>query len=58
MLEKSCEKNEFCVNTEGSYSCFDCDRSCDGCYGDGPDMCDSCALGYTLIDKLCIGTHT
>jgi len=32
-----------------------CDKSCDGCYGDGPDMCEKCAAGYILIDKLCIG---
>jgi protein disulfide-isomerase len=24
----ACRTNEFCVNTEGSYSCLECDRAC------------------------------
>ncbi|XP_075223784.1 cysteine rich with EGF like domains [Lycorma delicatula] len=50
-----CAKNQFCVNNEGSYTCLSCDKACSGCQGDGPDMCDKCADGFTLIDGLCIG---
>lgn len=49
-----CKQNEFCVNNEGSFTCVACDKSCNGCSGDGPDMCDKCADGYFLMDKLCI----
>lgn len=48
-----CKNAEFCVNTEGSFSCLKCDPSCDGCHGDGPDMCVKCALGFFLKDGLC-----
>lgn len=48
-----CQDNQFCVNNEGSYKCLDCDKSCAGCTGDGPDMCRECAVGYTLIDNMC-----
>lgn len=52
----ACPKtNEFCVNKEGSYSCLACDKSCDGCDGDGPDMCEKCADGYELRDGMCAG---
>ncbi|XP_046671643.1 cysteine-rich with EGF-like domain protein 2 [Homalodisca vitripennis] len=49
-----CKRNEFCVNNEGSYSCFVCDPSCDTCTGDGPDMCEKCAPGFVLKDNLCV----
>ena len=34
-----------------------CDKSCDGCNGDGPDMCDKCAEGYLYNEEkgMCIG---
>lgn len=48
-----CSKNEFCVNNDGSYSCLKCDQSCQGCHGDGPDMCVKCAAGHHLKDGLC-----
>lgn len=41
-----CGQNTFCVNTEGAYFCYECDRACNGCHGDGPDMCLKCAKGY------------
>lgn len=50
---KICGENTFCVNTEGSYFCYKCDRSCDGCHGDGPDMCLRCAKGFTLENGHC-----
>lgn len=49
-----CKLGTFCVNTIGSYRCVECDRSCYGCTGDGPDMCVKCAEGYVLQDGLCI----
>lgn len=45
---KICGPNTFCVNTEGSHFCYECDRACDGCHGDGPDMCLRCGPGYKL----------
>ncbi|XP_055906384.1 cysteine-rich with EGF-like domain protein 2-A [Eupeodes corollae] len=48
-----CTAKQFCVNNDGSYSCLECDRSCQGCDGDGPDMCKACAEGYTLIEGKC-----
>ncbi|KAH8333912.1 cysteine-rich with EGF-like domain protein 2 isoform X1 [Drosophila kikkawai] len=49
----SCRPQQFCVNNEGSFSCLECDRSCDGCEGDGPDMCKKCAEGYKLKEGKC-----
>lgn len=49
-----CGKNTFCVNNEGSYKCVECDYACNGCTGDGPDMCEHCAEGYVLKDKVCV----
>ncbi|CRL03643.1 CLUMA_CG016174, isoform A [Clunio marinus] len=46
-------ENQFCVNSEGSYQCLECDKSCNGCDGDGPDMCVKCADGYELRDGMC-----
>lgn len=55
-FEKSpCGRSQFCVNTEGSFKCLDCDRACSGCSGDGPDMCDECSTGYSLVDNVCMG---
>lgn len=51
---KICGENTFCVNTEGSYFCYECDRACDGCHGDGPDMCLRCAKGYKLDNGNCV----
>ncbi|XP_023221794.1 cysteine-rich with EGF-like domain protein 2 [Centruroides sculpturatus] len=49
-----CTGNTFCVNTYGTYRCLACDKSCEGCTGDGPDVCIKCANKYTLEDGLCI----
>ena len=51
---KICQKNEFCVNNEGSYACHKCDKSCASCSGDGPDSCLECAPGYTLSNNVCV----
>ncbi|KAF7287748.1 hypothetical protein GWI33_003383 [Rhynchophorus ferrugineus] len=53
--EKSpCKQSEFCVNTEGSFKCLDCHRSCLNCAGDGPDECIECAEGYKKKDNMCV----
>lgn len=49
-----CNNHQFCVNNDGSYSCLECDKACETCYGDGPDMCDKCAKGYYLKDNVCV----
>ncbi|KAJ8679280.1 hypothetical protein QAD02_015067 [Eretmocerus hayati] len=54
--DDSCPKNHFCVNNEGNFSCLACDRACDGCSGDGPDMCDKCAEGFNKKGNLCVNT--
>lgn len=48
-----CRPSQFCINSDGSYKCLECDRSCEGCTGDGPDMCIRCAAGYILKDNMC-----
>ncbi|KAG7196483.1 hypothetical protein KM043_000032 [Ampulex compressa] len=35
---------------------IDCDKACDGCTGDGPDMCLKCADGYHKQNNLCINS--
>ncbi|XP_026323426.1 cysteine-rich with EGF-like domain protein 2 isoform X2 [Hyposmocoma kahamanoa] len=51
---KRCKKGEFCLNSLGSYKCVDCDKSCDGCHGDGPDMCTKCAKEFSLKGEFCV----
>jgi len=53
-ISKPCTKNKFCVNTEGTFKCLSCDKSCDGCDGDGPDNCLSCADGFKDKDGVCV----
>ncbi|XP_050542654.1 cysteine-rich with EGF-like domain protein 2-B isoform X2 [Daktulosphaira vitifoliae] len=55
-VKSVCASNEFCVNTDGSYSCLKCDPACRGCSGDGADMCHGCAEGYRYDsnEKKCI----
>lgn len=55
--EQPCHPNQFCVNDEGSYSCLECDRACDGCDGDGPEWCKMCSAGYTWKDGKCLGMY-
>ncbi|XP_073963792.1 cysteine rich with EGF like domains isoform X2 [Choristoneura fumiferana] len=49
-----CTKDEFCLNSKGSYKCMACDRACKGCYGDSPDMCRKCAKGFSKKGDMCI----
>lgn len=32
---------------------IDCDKACNGCTGDGPDFCESCATGYVMKEGIC-----
>lgn len=52
---RTCKPNQFCVNSEGSFKCLECDKSCNGCIGDGPDLCNQCSDGFELRDGLCTG---
>ncbi|XP_055883439.1 cysteine-rich with EGF-like domain protein 2-B isoform X2 [Biomphalaria glabrata] len=47
-LTDPCEENQFCTNTQGSYTCFSCDDACVSCTGAGPDKCQECSSGYTV----------
>ncbi|XP_013185371.2 cysteine-rich with EGF-like domain protein 2 isoform X1 [Amyelois transitella] len=49
-----CTKDQFCLNSIGSYACMNCDKSCTGCHGDGPDMCRKCAKGFSKKGEFCI----
>lgn len=53
----ACGPLQFCVNNEGSFKCLECDKSCAGCTGDGPDMCTECATGYTHNGNMCVGNY-
>ncbi|XP_029471810.1 cysteine-rich with EGF-like domain protein 2 isoform X1 [Rhinatrema bivittatum] len=48
-----CKDEQYCLNSEGSYSCKACDRSCTTCLGEGPDKCKNCCLGYTMEGETC-----
>uniref|UniRef100_A0A8C5HZU2 EGF-like domain-containing protein n=1 Tax=Gouania willdenowi TaxID=441366 RepID=A0A8C5HZU2_GOUWI len=48
-----CKEGEYCVNTEGSFSCKDCDKVCSDCTGPGPDQCQACAAGYQDTEGTC-----
>ncbi|XP_077120986.1 protein disulfide isomerase CRELD2 isoform X2 [Ranitomeya variabilis] len=48
-----CKENQYCLNTEGSFSCKRCDNSCAGCTGEGPETCKACATGYVLEADKC-----
>lgn len=53
--ESICGIEQYCVNTEGSYSCLNCDQTCLSCTGEGPNRCKECAEGYVKRDNICIG---
>ncbi|KAM4747219.1 protein disulfide isomerase CRELD2 isoform 2-T2 [Rhinophrynus dorsalis] len=51
-----CKENQYCLNSEGSFSCKSCDESCLGCVGAGPENCKNCSSGYVLQDGKCTGS--
>lgn len=48
-----CKENQYCLNSDGSFSCKACDRACSGCSGAGPDGCHACASGYQDVEGTC-----
>eukprot|EP00117_Sycon_ciliatum_P035188 scpid70538/ scgid26727/ Cysteine-rich with EGF-like domain protein 2 len=54
----NCAANQYCVNSEGSFSCQDCHTSCASCEDPGHKDCKGCAQGYrwnataTLCDDI------
>lgn len=52
-VDPPCKEDEYCLNTDGSYSCKVCDKVCAGCSGPGPEKCQSCASGYHHVDGTC-----
>lgn len=49
-----CRANQFCVNTDGSYECRDCDKACIGCMGSGVARCKRCNIGYQRDGVKCL----
>ncbi|XP_026778542.3 cysteine-rich with EGF-like domain protein 2 [Pangasianodon hypophthalmus] len=48
-----CKDKEYCLNTDGSYSCSVCDSRCSGCKGPGPGNCLACAEGHKDEEGTC-----
>ncbi|XP_006016561.1 cysteine-rich with EGF-like domain protein 2 [Alligator sinensis] len=48
-----CKDDQYCLNTDGSFSCKACDVSCVGCTGEGPGKCKDCMSGYIMEDEKC-----
>nr|XP_056702926.1 protein disulfide isomerase CRELD2 [Euleptes europaea] len=51
--ESPCSSDQYCLNTDGSFSCKACDISCLECTGEGPGKCKSCIAGYEMEDEKC-----
>lgn len=49
-----CRDYQYCHNTDGGFSCLDCDRACDGCTGPGASNCKACAMKYNELDGVCV----
>lgn len=54
LIDTSCKQNQYCINTDGSYYCKSCDKSCGSCIGNGPTNCTSCEVGNLLWAGTCI----
>ncbi|XP_062862868.1 cysteine-rich with EGF-like domain protein 2 [Trichomycterus rosablanca] len=48
-----CKDQEYCLNTDGSYSCNVCDNRCSGCKGPGPGNCLACSQGFKDEEGIC-----
>lgn len=53
-IDTVCESNQFCLNSEGSYVCKPCDKSCKACVGTGLNNCTACNNNDILWDRMCI----
>nr|XP_027196690.1 cysteine-rich with EGF-like domain protein 2 [Dermatophagoides pteronyssinus] len=51
-----CKFQTYCMNTQGSYKCYPCHESCEGCTGHGSNSCIKCSSGYkrSVINNDCI----
>ncbi|XP_042561693.1 cysteine-rich with EGF-like domain protein 2 isoform X2 [Clupea harengus] len=49
----TCKEDQFCLNTQGSFSCNACDKVCSGCKGPGPDQCLACSEGFMEEEGIC-----
>ncbi|XP_045166487.2 cysteine-rich with EGF-like domain protein 2 isoform X2 [Mercenaria mercenaria] len=52
-----CDENQYCTNTQGSYHCATCHRSCHGCHGYGSHKCEECKEGYNKVDENCLDVN-
>ncbi|XP_004610822.1 protein disulfide isomerase CRELD2 isoform X1 [Sorex araneus] len=48
-----CNQSQYCENVSGSYTCEDCDPTCVGCTGRGPEHCRECISGYVKEGGKC-----
>ncbi|XP_050963641.1 cysteine-rich with EGF-like domain protein 2 isoform X2 [Labeo rohita] len=48
-----CKDNQYCLNTDGSFSCKECDSRCSGCKGPGANNCLNCADGHKDEEGTC-----
>ncbi|XP_058683424.1 cysteine-rich with EGF-like domain protein 2-A [Poecile atricapillus] len=48
-----CKDHQYCLNTDGSFSCKACDASCVDCTGEGSEKCKTCSSGYVKEDEKC-----
>ncbi|CAG5123142.1 unnamed protein product [Candidula unifasciata] len=57
-LEDPCNENQYCTNTQGSFTCFSCDGACVSCTGSGPDKCNECSPGFSMNEtKFCFDNN-
>lgn len=49
-----CKDNQYCLNSEGSYSCKACHTSCKTCTGDQPTNCTSCSQNNVKWSGMCL----
>ncbi|XP_058596937.1 protein disulfide isomerase CRELD2 isoform X1 [Neofelis nebulosa] len=48
-----CGDQQYCENVNGSFVCKECDSTCVGCTGKGPEQCKECVPGYTKESGQC-----
>ncbi|NXT69317.1 CRE2A protein, partial [Chaetops frenatus] len=48
-----CKDHQYCLNTDGSFSCKACDASCVGCTGEGSEKCKTYIDECNLPEKVC-----
>lgn len=53
-LDDVCKAKEFCINSEGSYMCKRCDKTCSTCVGPGPGDCTTCEPDNVLWIGKCM----